>query len=274
MLSLLASAVYAVIDLASAPVSGVYVAAGNQSAQFAKQVAGFVFGHEAAQGRMLEEIRGMVGPEAAKTLQTLMQKAQKPSANVLAAIFGVATLLFGAAGVFGHLQESLNKIWNVPENPHGGLLKMIQDRFLSLAMVLGSGFLLLVSLVISALVSAVGDRIRGDLSGALGFALTGFNALLSWAVVGLVFALIFRYLPDTRIAWKDVWIGAAITSLLFAIGQFAIGLYIGRTSVSSVYGGAASLAIILIWTYYSAAILFFGAEITQTYASWYGSKRE
>jgi membrane protein len=236
-------------------------------------VAGFVFGREAAQGRLLHEIRGMVGPDAAKTLQTLMAKAQKPSANVLATIFGVLTLLFGAAGVFGNLQQSLNRIWGVPENPHGGFWKMVQQRFLSLAMVLGTGFLLLVSLVISAALSAVGDLFRRDLSGALGFLWNGVNALVSWAVVGVVFALIFKYLPDARIRWNDVWIGAAITSLLFALGQFALGLYIGKTSVSSVYGGAASLAIVLIWTYYSAAIFFFGAEITKTYAAWYGSAR-
>ena len=237
-------------------------------------VAGFVFGRDAAQGRLLHEIQGMVGPEAAKTLQTLMAKAYKPAANVLATIFGLATLLFGAAGVFGNLQQSLNHIWGVPENPHGGFWKMIQQRFLSLAMVLGTGFLLLVSLVVSAALSAIGDLVRRDLSGAVGFLWNGVNALVSWAIIGLVFALIFKYLPDARVQWSDVWIGAAMTSLLFALGQFGLGLYIGKTSISSVYGGAASLAIVLIWTYYSAAIFFFGAEITRTYAAWYGSLRD
>ena len=236
-------------------------------------VAGFVFGKEAAQGRVIHQIQGMVGPEAAKTLQTLMARAMKPAANILATILGILTLLFGAAGVFGNLQESLNKIWDVPENPHGGFWKMIQARFLSLAMVLGTGFLLLVSLVVSAALSAIGDLVRRDLSGGMGFVMNGVNALVSWAIIGVVFALIFKYLPDARILWRDVWIGAAITSLLFAIGQFAIGLYIGKTSVSSVYGGAASLAIVLIWTYYSASIFYFGAEITRTYAAWYGSQR-
>ena len=232
-------------------------------------VAGIAFGAESVRAQILAQISQLVGEDAAKTIATMMQKASQPSKSIPAAVIGLATLLFGAGGVFGYLHDMLNKIWAVPKKEGGGIWKAVKDRFLSLAMVLGTGFLLLVSLVVSAGLSAAGKQFGDD----LGILFNVAHQLVSWAVIGLLFALIFRFLPDTRIAWRDVWIGAGITSLLFVIGQFLIGLYLGRSSVASVYGGAASLLIVLLWTYYSGLILFFGAEVTQVFANKYGSRR-
>lgn len=236
-------------------------------------VAGLAFGADAVRTRILTQIAELAGPDAAQTIGTLMRKASKPSSGVLAAIVGVGSLLIGAGGVFGYLQKMLNKVWGVPEKASQGILHAIRTRFLSLAMVLGTGFLLLVSLVVSAALSAVGDRIGRQFSSGVGIAFNAANQVVSWAIVGLLFALIFRFLPDTRIAWRDVWIGAGLTSLLFVAGQFLIGLYLGRGSVASVYGGAGSIVIVLLWTYYSGLILFFGAEVTAVFASRWGSRK-
>ncbi|MDQ6892682.1 MAG: YihY/virulence factor BrkB family protein [Acidobacteriota bacterium] len=232
-------------------------------------VAGIAFGAENVRNQILAQIGQLVGQDAAKTIATMMQKASAPSKSIPAAVIGVATLLFGAGGVFGYLHDMFNKIWAIPEKKGGGIWQAIQSRFLSLAMVLGTGFLLLVSLVVSAALSALGKQL-GD---GVGFLLNALHQVVSWAVIGLLFAPIFRFLPDTRIAWRDVWIGAGITSFLFVIGQFLIGLYLGSGSVASVYGGAASLLIVLLWTYYSGLVLFFGAEVTQVFANQWGSRR-
>jgi membrane protein len=232
-------------------------------------VAGIAFGQESVRNQILGQIGQLVGQDAAKTIATMMQKASQPSKSIPAAAIGVATLLFGAGGVFGYLHDMMNKIWAVPEKKGGGIWNAIQSRFLSFAMVLGTGFLLLVSLVVSAGLSAVAKQFGDE----MGFVFNAVHQVVSWAVIGLLFALIFRYLPDTRIAWRDVWIGAGITSLFFVVGQFLIGLYLGGSSVSSVYGGAGSLLIVLLWTYYSGLILFFGAEVTQTFANQWGSRR-
>ncbi len=230
-------------------------------------VAGLAFGKDAVRQRMLAQIGELVGPQAAATVGSLMQQASKPTTGIIATILGLATLLVGAGGVFGYLQQMLNKIWGVPEKQTGGIWNMIRSRFLSLGMVLGTGFLLLVSLVVSAAVSAVGKKAGEDVTLLFG----ALHAIFSWAVVGLLFALIFKFLPDTKIAWRDVWIGAGITSLLFVVGQFLIGLYLGH--ISGPYGGAGSLVVVLLWTYYSGLILFFGAEITQVFANRHGSRK-
>ncbi|HYK43030.1 MAG TPA: YhjD/YihY/BrkB family envelope integrity protein [Thermoanaerobaculia bacterium] len=232
-------------------------------------VAGIAFGAEHVRNQILGQIGQLVGADAAKTIGTMMQKASQPSKSIPAAVIGVATLLFGAGGVFGYLHDMFNKVWAVPKKEGGGIWQAVKDRFLSLAMVLGTGFLLLVSLVVSAGLSALGKQFGDD----VGIVFNVLHQIVSWAVVGLLFALIFRFLPDTRIAWRDVWIGAGITSLLFVIGQFLIGLYLGRSSVASVYGGAGSLLIVLLWTYYSGLILFFGAEVTQVFANKWGSRK-
>ncbi len=230
-------------------------------------VAGIAFGKDEVRQRMLAQISQLVGPQAASTLGSLMQQASKPTTGIIATILGIATLLVGAGGVFGYLQQMLNKIWGVPEKETSGIWNMIRSRFLSLGMVLGTGFLLLVSLVVSAALSAVGKTAGEEVT----FLFGALHAIFSWAVVGLLFALIFKFLPDTKIAWRDVWIGAGITSLLFVVGQFLIGLYLGR--ISGPYGGAGSLVVVLLWTYYSGLILFYGAEITQVFANEHGSRK-
>jgi len=184
-------------------------------------------------------------------------------------------LLFGALGVFGELQNSLNTIWEVKPKPARGFLdgikRFIVDRLLSFTLVLGIGFLLLASLVVSAALSALGEYIGARWPPA-DFWLELINFVISFAVVTLLFAMIFKFLPEVDIAWKDVWLGAMVTSALFSLGKFLIGFYLGRSEVGNTFGAAGSLAILLIWIYYSAQILFFGAEFTQVYANRYGSK--
>jgi membrane protein len=228
-------------------------------------IAGFVFGQEAAQGQIVGQIQGLVGEESAKAIQSMIEEARKPTAGILATLIATGMLLFGATGVFAQLQESLNIIWKVEKTPGEGLWKLLKDRFLSLMAVLGTGFLLLISLVISAGLSAVGATLAHVLPGP-GFVLQIINVLVSFAVVTLLFAMIYKLLPDKPVRWGDVWIGASITSLLFTIGKFFIGLYLGKSDVGVAYGAAGSLVVILIWVYYASQIFLFGAEFTAVYA--------
>jgi membrane protein len=237
----------------------------------AVSIAGLVFGKEAAQGRIGDQLKGVFGAEVATQLNTMILNADKAKTGTIAMIVGIVTLLFGAAGVFGQLKDALNTIWNVEEKKGGGIMHTIRTRFLSVAMVLGVGFLLLVSLVIDAAISAMG----GWISARFPAGETLFQALqliVSLGVVTFLFAMIFRYLPDTRVEWRDVWLGAGFTALLFVIGKFALGLWLGKGSVGSAYGAAGSLVILLVWIYWSAQILFFGAEFTQVYANTHGSR--
>lgn len=228
-------------------------------------IAGMVFGREAAQGQIFGELRGVFGPQAAAGVQEMVKSAAKPKSGTIATVVGIVTLLFGAAGVFGQLKEALNTIWNVEPRKTSGIMVILKDRFLSFAMVLGTGFLLLVSLVIDSVVAAAGHFVGSRLPG--GEALwQGVQLVVSLGVVTLLFALIFRFLPDVRPAWRDVWLGAAFTAVLFVIGKFALGLYLGKSALGSIYGAAGSLVVLLLWVYYSAQILFFGAELTQVYA--------
>ncbi|HSN85991.1 MAG TPA: YihY/virulence factor BrkB family protein [Thermoanaerobaculia bacterium] len=234
-------------------------------------VAGLVFGREAAQGELVGQIRGLVGQQGAEAIQTMVANAGKQgSGGVLGTIIGIVTILFGATGVFAQLQSSLNKIWNVEAKPGKGIWSFLRNRILSFGMVLGIGFLLLVSLAVSAAVAALDTYVTG-LFPAAEVVIGIITAAFGLAVITVLFAMIFRFLPDVKIAWKDVWTGAAVTSVLFLIGKVLIGLYLGNTSVASTYGAAGSLVILLLWIYYSTQILFFGAEITQVYARRYGS---
>jgi membrane protein len=236
-------------------------------------IAGMVFGREAAQGQIFGQLRGVLGAQAAAAVQEMVKGAAKPKSGAMATVIGIVTLLFGAAGVFGQLKEALNTIWNVEPAKKGGFMKMLKDRFLSFAMVLGTGFLLLVSLVLDAGVAAAGHFVGSRLPG--GEALWQVVQLVvSLAVVTLLFALIFRFLPDTHPSWHDVWFGAIFTAVLFIAGKFALGLYLGKSAVGSSYGAAGSLVVLLLWVYYSAQILFFGAEFTQVYARKHGSMAE
>ncbi len=235
----------------------------------AMAVAGLVFGREATQHQIISTMQGMVSPQGAQAIQAMIQNASTPSSGILATLIGVVTLLIGAGGVVGQLQDSLNTIWGVAPKPGLGFMGLLRTRILSFAMVLGIGFLLLVSLVISAALTAFLQFVGGASIGE-SMLWHGIEFLVSFGLITLLFALIYKMLPDVHMAWKDVWIGAAMTALLFTLGKFLIGLYLGHSSVSSAYGAAGSLIVVLLWVYYSALIFFFGAEFTQVYATRYG----
>jgi membrane protein len=234
-------------------------------------VAGLVFGRDAAQGQVSAQIQGAVGQDAAAMIETSLANSQDTGAGTIAAIVGLATLIWSASNVFSQLQDALNTIWGVAPDPNAGLLGTVKRRFLSMTMVLGIGFLLLVSLALSAAISVIGSLIEGLLPGGTTlWQLVNFG--LSFAIVTLLFAAIYKVLPDVDIAWSDVWIGGAVTALLFSIGKLLIGLYLGYASVGSTFGAAGSLMVFLLWVYYSAQILLFGTEFTQVYARRYGSR--
>jgi membrane protein len=234
-------------------------------------IAGLVFGEDAAQGRIMGEVQGMIGPRGAAFLQEMLAASREPSQSVTATVVGVAVLLFGATGVFGQLQDAMNTIWEVHQRPGRGWRGIATDRFLSFAMVLGTGFLLLVSLALSAAFAAIGEYVGGVLP-VPEVALQSVNFGVSFGLTTFLFALIFKVVPDAKIAWRDVWVGAALTALLFSIGKLVIGIYLGKSSVASTFGAAASPVVLMVWIYYSAQILFLGAEFTQVYATRHGSR--
>jgi membrane protein len=234
-------------------------------------IAGLAFGREAAQNRIVETLQGMVGQESAQAIQGMIQNASsKPKTGIVSTVVGIIALLFGAGGVVGQLQTSLNTIWGVTLKSGQGVWGFIRQRFISFATVLAIGFLLLVSLVITALLTGL-TQFLGSLTGGAAFVAHALDILVSFAFITLLFALMYKFLPDVRIQWKDVWVGAALTSILFTIGKFFIGLYLGSSGATSAYGAAGSLITVLLWVYYSSLIVFLGAEFTQVYASQYGS---
>ena len=238
----------------------------------AVSVAGFFFGREAAQNQIVETLSGFVGKDAGVVIQTMIENASKQQTtdSIFAMLVGVILLLFGAGGVVGQLQSSLNMIWGVEPRPGGGILGFIKERFISYGMVLGVGFLLLVSLVVSAALSAF-DKFLGGAAPGASWVLQIVHFLVSLGLIAFMFAAIYRFMPDGRIAWRDVAVGGILTALLFNVGKFFIGLYLGQSSVTSVYGAAGSLVTLLLWIYYSSLIFFFGAELTQVYATRFGS---
>jgi membrane protein len=234
-------------------------------------IAGAIFGREAAQGQVFGQLEGMLGAQAAESVQTAVANSQSTSGLSISAIIGLLTLLWSASNVFAQLQEALNTIWEVAPDPNAGILATIKRRFFSMTMVLGIGFMLLVSLALSAGVAAVSGMFNSVLPGGAFFAQL-ISFLLSFAVTTALFAAIYKILPDVTVAWGDVWVGAAVTALLFSVGKLLIGLYLGHASIGSTFGAAGSLLVFLVWVYYSAQILFFGAEFTQVYARRYGSR--
>jgi membrane protein len=235
-------------------------------------IAGLVFGAEAAQGQIFDQLRGLLGDASGKAMEEIVQSASaEPKTGVVATVIGIVTLLFGASGVFGQLQASLNIIWGVQPKPGRGILGIIRDRILSFGFILVVGFLLLVSLLLTAAIAFVGKQFGAMVPG-MEAVIQLLNSILSLAVITLLFAMMFKILPDANIAWRDVWIGAFITALLFTIGKFALGFYLGRSGVASSYGAAGSLIVLLIWVYYSSQIVFFGAEFAQVYANRFGSR--
>jgi membrane protein len=233
-------------------------------------VAGMVFGAEAARGQIATQIGTVVGPQAGQAIQGLVANANAPSSGIVSSIVGIAVVLVGASGVFGELQAALNKIWEVKPRPGRGIRGLIRDRFFSFAMVMGVAFLLLVSLVVSAMLAGV----SGYLGGLISFPLLweALNAVVSLVVTGVLFALIFKLVPDVKIAWRDVWVGGFVTALAFSVGRIALAWYVGRSATVSPFGAAGSLVALIVWVYYSAQILFLGAEFAQVYASRYGTR--
>ncbi len=234
---------------------------------------GFVWGAqpEAVQEQVLAQVEALVGADGATLVQTMLERTSRPASGLLATAIGLAMLLFGATTAFAQLQTALNQIWEVEPRPGQGIKGFVRTRLLSFAMILLMGALLLVSLVISTALAAVDEAWMGGIPGSKGL-LYVLDVALSLGVLSVLFALLFRYLPDVNIAWRDVWVGAGITALLFLLGRYALGWYLGRGSVSSAYGAAGSLVVLLSWIYYSSLILFFGAEFTQVYARRYGSR--
>ncbi|MFP4345467.1 MAG: YihY/virulence factor BrkB family protein [Anaerolineales bacterium] len=234
-------------------------------------VAGFFFGEAAAQEAVVTQLESLIGQQGAEAVQQMLANANRPGAGTVALIIGVATLILGASGVFAQLKSALNTIWDVKPVPGQGIWKTVTDRLLSFGMVLGIAFLLLVSLLVSTVLSTVSGQFEQLLPGS-DFLWQLLDFVISLGVIALLFAIIYKVLPDVTIAWKDVWVGAGVTALLFTIGKFLIGLYLGRSSVESAYGAAGSLVVLLVWVYYSAQIVFIGAEFTQVYARRYGSR--
>jgi membrane protein len=228
----------------------------------AVSVAGLVFGRELAGQQIATQVGGLVGEQGGELVNTILQKAADPQKGIFASLLGFAVLLFGASGVFGELRDALNTIWNV-KAPEANFLKQVRQRFLSFGMVLGIGFLLLVSLVVSTWLAAAGEYLGTFISEP---ALHVINLLISFAVTTGLFALIFKFIPDRKIPWRNVWVGSLITAALFTLGKFLIGLYLGKASVGSAYGAAGALVIMLVWVYYSALIFLFGAEFTQQWS--------
>lgn len=235
-------------------------------------VFGLIFGgSDQARQKLTEQLQYLIDPSGIKVIQDIAANASKPQAGIVATAIGVVIALFGASGVFGQLQEALNTIWGVKPKPGGGLLGFIRTRFLSFAMVGGVCFLLLVSLTIETLLRVFTNYLKNIMPGGDIISLALF-LLFDLAVIALLFAMIFRYLPDAKIAWRDVWVGAILTAVLFVLGKFVLGLYLGSGAAGSAYGAASSLVTLLLWIYYSALILLFGAEFTQVYANTYGAR--
>jgi membrane protein len=233
-------------------------------------VAGFAFGAEAARHELFGQIQGLVGNEGGKAIESIVTAASnRPKTGSWATLIALATLLVASTGVFIELQDALNTIWKVTRKPGRGLSGFVKDRLLSFAIVLGIGFLLLVSLVLNATLSAFGKYVTGFVGEHV--ILSALNFCVSLGIITTLFAMIFKVLPDVTISWHDVWVGAFMTALLFNLGKFLLGFYLGRSSVTSAYGAAGSLVIVLLWVYYSAQILFFGAQFTRVYANRFGS---
>ena len=226
-------------------------------------VAGFFYGDQAARGEIFGQLNDLMGAEGAKAVESVVANASNPQSGLLAMIIGGAALLLGAAGVFGELQDNLDRIWRAPARLHGGRLwQLLRSRFLSFGMILGIAFLLMVSLVLSAALSSLGKGLGAHLA----------DTVLSFALITLLFAMIYKVIPRLRIRWRDVWIGAAVTAALFVLGKLLIGLYIGNSSVASAFGAAGSLVVLMLWVYYSAQVFLLGAEFTRVYAQEHGSR--
>jgi membrane protein len=239
----------------------------------AVSVAGFVFGEKAAQGEIVRQFQGLMGTQGATAIETIIQSTNRPALGVFATTLGLLAILVGASGAFNELQDALNTIWKVDSRTKSFWTVTSRQRFFSLGLVVATGFLLLTSLVVTAALSAAARFVSNFLPMSV-ILLESINFVFSFGIITILFALILKFIPDTTIPWRDVWMGAAVTSFLFTVGKVVIGFYLGHSAFTSAYGAAASLVIFLIWIYYSAQILLFGAELTHVYALKYGSRME
>lgn len=228
-------------------------------------VIGFFYGDEAARGRVSDELGSFVGSGAAAGIEAIVASARSPETGLVSTVVGVGTLFFGASVLFGELQASLNTVWEVRRRPGRGILGEAKVRFFSFTMVLGVAFLLLISLVLSASLSAIGSAFAWLLPGGE-LVWQVFNFVFSLAVVSALFAVIFKYIPDADVRWRDVWLGGIVTAVLFSIGKSLLGLYLGKAAVVSAYGAAGSIIALVVWVYYASQIFLFGAELTQVTA--------
>ena len=234
-------------------------------------VAGMVFGQDAAQGEIVAQLRGIMGDEGARAVEGLLKTVREPAKGVVATLAGIAILLLGATAIFGELQSALDRIWRVPALKKSGLWRLLRTRALSFGLVLGLGFLLVVSLVASAALAALGKWWGAWFEG-WGVVLAILNFVISFGIFTLLFATIYKVMPRARISWRDVWTGGAVTALLFTVGKVLIGLYLGKSSLASGFGAAGSFVVLLAWVYYSAQIFLLGAEYTWVYANRHGSR--
>jgi membrane protein len=235
-------------------------------------IAGIVFGADAARGEVQAQLGGLIGSEGAVAIEGLLKSASHPARSIVASLVGVATLIIGATSIFAELQSDLDRIWRVPElRRPNGLMGLIRTRILSFGLIVSIGFLLLVSLVVSAGLTALGHW-WGPMFEGWAAALQVVNQVVSFAFITILFALMYRILPSVFVGWQDVWLGAAVTALLFTAGKYAIGVYLGTASVSSGFGAAGSLVVLLVWVFYSAQIFLLGAEFTWIYAHSHGSR--
>jgi membrane protein len=236
-------------------------------------VAGLVFGQEAARGEITSQLRDLMGEQGASAVQALLASVDKPTEGVVATVVGLILLLVGATTVFGELQDSLDRIWRAPtQDRASGWLALVRTRLLSFGMILAIGFLLMVSLVLSALLSIM-EHWWSMLFGGWLFIASAVNGIAGFFLIAALFALIYKVMPRVRVQWRDVWIGAVFTALLFTLGKALIGFYIGRSGVVSAFGAAGSLIVVLLWVYYSAQIFLIGAEFTWVYANTFGSRK-
>jgi membrane protein len=236
-------------------------------------IAGLVFGAEAARGEIFAQLQGLMGQQGADAVQSLLESVSKPAESITAVMVGTILLLVGATTVFGELQDALDRIWRAPKRNKGGIWSLLRARLLSFGMIMGIGFLLMVSLVISAALAALG-KLWGPLFADWEILANVLNFLVSFLLTMVVFAMIYKTMPRAKVNWADVWIGAAVTAMLFTVGKFLIGLYIGKSGVTSGFGAAGSLVVVLVWVYYSAQIFLMGAEFTWAYAITFGSRKQ
>ena len=236
-------------------------------------IAGQIFGVKAARGEIVGQLQGLMGHQGAQAVQALLESVRQPAGNMIAITVGGIILLIGATSVFGELQDALDRIWRAPKRYKGGIWNLLRSRILSLGMILGIGFLLMVSLVASAALAALG-KLWGPLFSGWEILANLIDFFVSFAFATTLFAMIYKVMPRVKVAWSDVWIGAAVTALLFTVGKFLIGLYIGKSGLASGFGAAGSLVVLLVWVYYSAQIFLMGAEFTWAYALTFGSHQQ